>query len=160
MSEVLTLEQTQYLSFYLDDEQYALDITQVREVLDVTKVTKVPKTPDYMLGVINLRGSVVPVIDMCLKFGLPKIDITRDSCIIIVEVKVEEDKVVLGALADSVKEVFELGSEEIEAVPKMGTRLKTDFIKGMGKYNDDFVIILDIDKIFSTQDLSLVQEVN
>jgi purine-binding chemotaxis protein CheW len=157
MSVADTITTTQYLTFKLDDEVFALDISKVREVLDFTAITKVPRTPDFMRGVINLRGSVVPVVDLRLKFGMSKTEKTVNTCIIIVEVTVDGDTVVLGALADSVQEVIELGSENIEPAPKIGTRLQTEFIRGMARQNDRFSIILDIDKIFSFDELALVQ---
>src|SRR5512147_552864 len=120
MSEAGITETTQYLTFKLDDEVFALDITKVREVLDFTTVTKVPRTPEFMRGVINLRGSVVPVVDLRLKFGMTK---TVNTCVIIVEVKVDDETTILGALADSVQEVMDLGPENIEPAPKIGTRL-------------------------------------
>ena len=150
-------ETTQYLTFKLEDEVFALDISKVREVLDFTTVTKVPRTPDFMRGVINLRGNVVPVVDMRLKFGMSMTEKTVNTCIIIVEVRVEGESTVLGALADSVQEVIDLEPEQIEAAPKIGTRLRTEFIKGMGKRDDHFIIILDIDKVFSADELSVVQ---
>jgi purine-binding chemotaxis protein CheW len=152
-------ETTQYLTFKLDDEVFALDISKVREVLDFTAITKVPRTPEFMRGVINLRGSVVPVVDMRLKFGLSRTEKTVNTCIIIVEVTVDGENIILGTLADSVQEVLDLGADHIEPAPKIGTRLKTEFIKGMGKRDAHFIIILDIDKVFSTEELSLVQDV-
>jgi purine-binding chemotaxis protein CheW len=157
MSAAGIMETTQYLTFKLDDEVFALDITKVREVLDFTTVTKVPRTPEFMRGVINLRGSVVPVVDLRLKFGMSKTEKTVNTCIIIVEVKVDDETTVLGALADSVQEVMDLEPGHIEPAPKIGTRLNTEFIKGMGKRDDRFVILLDIDKVFSTSELAVVQ---
>ncbi len=151
------VETTQYLTFKLDEEVFAVDIAKVREVLDFTSVTKVPRTPEFMRGVINLRGSVVPVVDLRLKFGLTKTEKTVNTCIIITEVTVDNETTVLGALADSVQEVIELESAQIEPAPKIGMRLKTEFIKGMGKQNERFLILLDIDKVFSTEDIALVQ---
>ncbi len=151
------METTQYLTFKLDDEVFALDITKVREVLDFTTVTKVPRTPDFMRGVINLRGSVVPVVDLRLKFGMTRTEKTVNTCIIIVEVNVDNETTILGALADSVQEVMDLEPDHIEPAPKIGTKLRTDFIKGMGKRDEHFVILLDIDKVFSTDELALVQ---
>lgn len=150
-------ETMQYLTFKLEDEVFALDITTVREVLDFTTMTKVPRTPEFMRGVINLRGSVVPVVDLRLKFGLGKTEKTVNTCIIIVEVNVDGETVILGALADSVQEVIDLGPDHIEPAPKIGTRLNTEFIKGMGKRDNNFIIILDIDKVFSTSELAQVQ---
>ena len=141
-------ETTQFLTFKLADEVFALDITKVREVLDFTTVTKVPRTPEFMRGVINLRGSVVPVVDLRLKFGMTKTESGVNTCIIITEVTVDNDTTILGALADSVQEVLDLEPGSIAPAPRIGTKLKTEFIKGMGKRDDRFIIILDIDKVF------------
>lgn len=149
---------TQYLTFKLGEEVFALEISKVREVLDFTTITKVPRTPDFMRGVINLRGNVVPVVDMRMKFGMSETETTVNTCIIIVEIELDDETTILGALADSVEEVIELGSEQVEPPPKMGTRLKTEFIKGMGNRDEHFIIILDIDRVFSSIELSLVQE--
>jgi purine-binding chemotaxis protein CheW len=158
MSVASITETTQYLTFKLDSEIFALDISQVREVLDYTTTTKVPRTPDFMRGVINLRGSVVPVVDMRLKFGMPPTEKTVNTCVIIVEINVDNERIVLGALADSVQEVLDLEPGSIEPAPRIGTRLRTDFIKGMGKRADQFIIILDIEKVFSADELALVNE--
>jgi purine-binding chemotaxis protein CheW len=143
----------QYLTFQLDDETFALDVSNVREILEFTDITKVPKTPEFMKGVINLRGSVVPVLDMKLKFGMTPIEKTINTCIIVVEVDFEGENTILGALVDTVQEVFELEPDQIEPPPKLGIGLNTEFIKGMGKKDDGFIIILDIDKVFSFQEL-------
>ena len=156
MDEVDTMVATQFLTFKLADEVYALDIGKVREVLDFTTVTRVPRTPDFMRGVINLRGSVVPVVDLRLKFGMTATEKTANTCVIITEVAVDGDTMVLGALADSVQEVLDLEPEQISAPPKIGTKLRTEFIRGMGKRDDRFIIILDIDKVFSLEELALV----
>ncbi len=152
-------ETNQYLTFMLDKEIYALDITQVREVLDFSDVTRVPRMPEFMRGVINLRGGVVPVADLRLKFGMSQTDKTVDTCIIIMEISLDGETTLLGALADSVQEVMNLEPGEIEPPPKIGTRLNTEFIKGMGKKNDEFIIILDIDRVFSSEELAIVQNV-
>lgn len=149
----------QYLTFFLDEDLFALDIASVREVLDYTNITRIPKTPEFMRGVINLRGKAVPVVDLRLKFGMGETERTVNTCIIIVEVEIDGEKTIMGALADSVQEVFELDPETIEPPPKLGTKIRSDFIKGMGKYNDKFIIILDINKVFSVEELSLVQDV-
>jgi purine-binding chemotaxis protein CheW len=158
MTVTSTSETTQFLTFKLADEVFALDITKVREVLDFTTVTKVPRTPEFMRGVINLRGSVVPVVDLRLKFGMTKTESSVNTCIIITEVTVENDTTILGALADSVQEVLDLEPGSIAPAPKIGTKLKTEFIKGMGKRDDRFIIILDIDKVFSSDELALVKQ--
>ncbi len=157
MSVPAITDTRQYLTFQLGEEVFALDVSHVREILEFTTVTKVPKTPDYMRGVINLRGSVVPVLDMRLKFGLTEIEKTVNTCIIVVEVTCEGETTVIGALVDSVQEVFELEHDQIEPAPKIGTQLKTGFVKGMGKKDDRFIILLDIDKVFSSEELAGVQ---
>lgn len=153
----MTTETTQYLSFKLNEETFAIDIAKVREVLDFTTVTKVPQTPHYMVGVINLRGSVVPVIDMRQKFSMGVIESTVDTCIIINEVFIDEESIIIGSLVDSVDEVFDLRPEDIEASPKIGTQLDTRFLKGMGKKDDTFILILDIDLVFTLDELTMAQ---
>jgi len=157
MSVAEISQTTQYLTFKLQDEIFALDISTVREVLDFTTITRVPRMPDFMRGVINLRGSVVPVIDFRLKFGMTATEKTVNTCVIIAEVKVNNESVILGVLADSVQEVMDLGTDQIEPAPRIGTHLKTDFIKGIGKHNDRFLMLLDIDKVFSPDELSDLQ---
>ena len=152
-------ETTQYLTFRLSDEVFAVDISKVREVLDFTTVTKVPRTPEFMRGVINLRGSVVPVVDMRLKFGMEKTEKTVNTCVIITEVALEGERIIIGALADSVQEVIDLEPGQIEPPPRIGTKLRIEFIKGMGKRDERFIIILDIDKIFTTDELEFAKEV-
>ena len=150
------LQTTQYLTFTLADEVFSVDVARVREILEITSITKVPQVPDFMRGVINLRGCVVPVIDLRLKFGMEETAQTVNTCIIVVEVEMDGENIVLGALADSVQEVIEMETSQIEAAPHIGTHLKTEFLKGMGKHNDRFVMILDIDKVFSGAELAAV----
>ncbi len=148
------METNQYLTFKLADEVFALDISKVREVLDFTTVTRVPQTPDFMRGVINLRGNVVPVMDLRCKFGMAATGTTVNTCVIITEVELESEQIVLGCMADSVQEVLDLEQGQIEAPPRFGVKLNTDFLRGMGKQNDQFIMILDIDKVFSGDDLA------
>jgi purine-binding chemotaxis protein CheW len=149
----------QFLTFKLGEEIFAVEVAKVREILDVTTITKVPQTPDFMRGVINLRGGVVPVIDLRLKFGMPRTESTVNTCIIVVEVAIGDETTVLGTLADSVQEVFDLEADQIEPAPRIGTKLNTEFLKGMGKRDDGFIMILDIDKVFSVGDIESVQGV-
>jgi purine-binding chemotaxis protein CheW len=153
MSVETITETRQYLSFKLDQEEFALDISKVKEVLDFSKITKVPQTPDFMMGVINLRGTVVPVVDLNKKFEIKDTQKTSDTRIIIGEVTIDGNEIVLGVLADSVHEVVDIEPENIEPAPKIGTKMKTEFIKGMGKRGEEFVMILDIDKVFCAEDL-------
>ena len=159
MSITTITETTQFLTFTLAEEVFAVDIGRVKEVLEYTTMTKVPRTPASMCGVINLRGSVVPVMDMRLKFGMSKSERTVNTCIIIIEVTVDDSKTVLGAMADSVKEVMNLEPDQIDPPPKIGTKLRTDFIRGMGKQGDHFIIILDTDKVFSAEELEHAMDI-
>jgi purine-binding chemotaxis protein CheW len=159
MEESSTVNSKQYVTFCLAEELFGVEVSRTREILSVISVTSVPQTPDYMLGVINLRGQVVPVIDMRLKLGLSAAEETQDTCIIVVEVLVDGEPIVVGALADAVREVLEIKSDAIEPPPRLGTRLNTEFIKGMGKIDESFLILLDIDKIFNTDEIALVQEI-
>lgn len=147
----------QYLSFILDKEIYAIDISQVREVLDIAKITHVPRMPEFMKGVINLRGGVVPVVDLRVKFDMHIMDDTVNTCIVIIEIPIDGELTLIGAIADSVQEVIDIEPEDVEPAPKIGTRLNTEFIQGMSKKGDDFVILLDINRVFSMDELSNVQ---
>jgi purine-binding chemotaxis protein CheW len=151
------IKAAQYLSFELDDEVFAIDISKVREVLEFVSVTRIPQTPDFMRGVINLRGGVVPVVDLKMKFGIGETRKDINTCVIILEVKLRDDSMVIGAMADAVDEVFDLGTDDIEPAPKIGTMLNTDFLKGMGKKDGEFLLLLDIDRVFSEEELEIVQ---
>ena len=150
-------ETRQYLTFKLGNEIFATDVAKVREVLDLTTITQIPRTPDFMAGVINLRGSVVPVVDLRLCFEMSKTENTRNTCIVVVEVLLENESTIIGALTDSVEEVIDLEPNQIQPAPRIGTQIKTDFIKGMGKRDTQFIIILDIDRVFSSEELIAVR---
>jgi purine-binding chemotaxis protein CheW len=151
-----TINANQYLTFTLDNEQYAIGVAKVREVLEHTKITKLPRTAVFMKGIINLRGAGVPVIDLRLKFGLPETPITKDTSIIVMEVESQDGPVVVGALADAVHEVVDIDEKSVEPAPRFGTRLAAEFIKGVGKKDDSFIIILDIDRVFNAEDISIL----
>jgi purine-binding chemotaxis protein CheW len=157
MSATEITETRQYLTFKLGDEVFATDVAKVREVLDFTTITKIPRTPDFMSGVINLRGNVVPVVDLRLCFEMSKTVKTVNTCVVVVEMLLDGESTVIGALADSVEEVIDLEPEQIEPAPKIGTQIRTDFIKGMGKRDAQFIMILDIDRIFSAEELASVR---
>lgn len=152
------LQVQQLLTFLLDNEVYGADISQIQEVLEYRKVTKVPRTPEFMLGVINLRGQVVPVIDLRRLFEMTVIENTVNTCIVIVDVTLDGESIAIGILADAVKEVIELTQVDICAPPRLGHRIDTRFISGVGKHEDEFVIILDLGRVISDDDLhELVQ---
>ena len=154
MSDNTTL---QYLTFGLGEEVFALETGSVREVIELVSVTRIPKTPPYMRGVINLRGHAVPVVDLRIKFDMPKAQDTVNTCIIIVDVEVEGENCYMGAIVDSVREVFEMTSDQINPPPRMGTSIRADFIRGMGKQNEEFIMILDIGKVFSPEELQVLR---
>lgn len=150
----------QYLSFLLDGECFAINVTRVREIIGKSNMTRIPRMPEFMSGVINLRGVVVPVVDMCVKFDLGRVKETVDSCIVVIEVQVDGETTVIGALVDAVQEVFEIEHSQMEPPPQMGTRLDTGFIEGMCRRDDDFVIVLDPDNVFSIPEIEVAHSVN
>jgi purine-binding chemotaxis protein CheW len=147
------------LTFELDEEIFAVEVHRVREVLDPTKITKIPRAPTFLLGVINVRGNVIPIVDMHTKLGMQKHITDSNSRIVVMEADLGGELTTIGALSDSVREVTDLPCQEIEPPPKVGTRWKSDFIRGIGKLNDDFIILLDIDRVFSSDELAFIQEV-
>lgn len=153
------MEKTQYLTFHLAGEEYAIGILQVKEIIEYDILTKVPMTPVWVRGVINLRGGVVPVIDMAMKFGLPESPVTKRTCIVIVEVDLEGERTVMGVVADAVSQVMDLSSQEIEAPPAFGTSVRIDYLKGMGKIGKKFALILDVDRVLSVDELETVASI-
>ena len=143
-----------YLTFRLGDELFAIDVNQVREVLEMETITTVPNAPEFMRGIINVRGSVVPVVDLRTKFGMNATEKTVDTRVVVMELDLDGELTVLGSLADAVHEVIELSAEAIEPPPKLGNRWRTKFIKGVGKRDERFILILDIDKVFSLDELT------
>jgi purine-binding chemotaxis protein CheW len=154
MGDALTSEQIQYLTFHLGGEEYAIGILRVKEIIEYGTLTVVPQTPPSIRGVINLRGNVVPVVDLALKFGIPQSPITNRTCIIIVEVELRGEQTVIGIIADSVSQVIELAPSEILPAPSFGTRVRVDFLHGMGKADKKFSLILNIDKVLSIDELT------
>ncbi len=145
---VLQEEDQKYLTFKLADEEYGVEILKVREIIGVMDITAVPQMPPYMKGVINLRGKVIPVVDLRLKFTLDELEHTEETCIIVVDVGRE-----VGIIVDTVSEVLDIHGKNIEAPPAMGGSVDTTFILGMGKVGDDVKILLDIDKVLTTDEL-------
>lgn len=146
----------QYLTFKLGDELFAINVTQVREVLDLSEITRVPTAPEYMRGVVNVRGSAIPVVDLRLKFGLPRAADTVNTRIVVLELTLDGEPTVLGGIADSVHEVIELDGTQINPPPSIAMRWRSGFIQGMGKRGDEFIIILDIAAVFSSDELAIV----
>jgi purine-binding chemotaxis protein CheW len=148
----------QYLTFLTAGEEYAIGVVKVREITEYESVTTVPNTPVWIHGVTNLRGKVVPVVDLAAKFGLPGSLISKFSCIIITEVIFQGENLTMGVLADSVRHVVELSAEEIGAIPPFGTRIKAEYLLGLGLLGKKFCLILDIDKVLSADELVAVTD--
>ncbi|MCP4704816.1 MAG: chemotaxis protein CheW [candidate division Zixibacteria bacterium] len=147
-----------YLTFRLDNEEYGLEILKVREIIGLMDITSVPKTPEYVRGIINLRGSVIPVLDLKKKFDMGAIEDTEETCVIVVEVTLAENKVMMGIIVDAVSEVLEIKENEIENAPAFGTNVNTQFILGIGKVKDEVKILLDIDEVLTASDIAMMED--
>jgi purine-binding chemotaxis protein CheW len=143
-----------YLTFHLGDEGYGLEILKVQEIIGMLEITKIPQTPNYVKGVINLRGKVIPVIDLRLKFGMPEQELTRKTCIIVVQVQKSDTALIIGIVVDEVSEVLNISGEQIEAAPSLGMQVNTHFILGMAKTESAVKILLDIDKVLSAEEMN------
>lgn len=159
--EVVTAQQDlimKYLTFLLGEKSYAISILKIKEILEYGAVTPIPKMPDFICGAINLRGKLVPVIDLLERLGNGKSEIEKRSCIVIVEMEFGNDTLNIGVIVDAVSKVMDFKKSDIEAAPSFGGTIETDFIEGMGKVDEEFVIILNIDRILSLDDLALLSE--
>ena len=152
------LENSQYLTFSLAGEMYAVGILNVKEIIEYGNLTEIPMMPSFIRGVINLRGAVVPVIDLAARFGAPPSTAQRRTCIVILEIPQEDGKHDLGIMVDAVSEVLEIPAAAIEPSPAFGARIRTDFIAGMGKLNNRFVIILDIQRVLSVDEMATLSQ--
>jgi len=153
-----TTQTAQYITFRLGDELFAINVAQVREVLDLTLITKVPTAPAYMRGVVNVRGNAIPVVDLRQRFGLPSTAETVNTRILVLELQIDGEQAVLGGIADSVHEVIELEPSQIAPPPTIAMRWRSEFIQGMGKRGDEFIIVLDINAVFASDAQALVAE--
>lgn len=148
-----------YLTFSMGNEEYGIGILKVKEIIGLMPVTPVPRTPNYVKGVINLRGKVIPVIDLRLRFDMPPADYTERTCIIVADVTADTGELQMGIVVDSVSEVLNIKPEEIEPTPSFGTRLETEYILGMAKLDDGVKILLDIDRVLNQEESELLQRV-
>jgi purine-binding chemotaxis protein CheW len=151
-------ERRQYLCFTLAGADYAVGILQVREILQFEGITRVPGVPPSVRGVLNLRGSVVPVVDLALKFGLGETAITKRTCVLIVEAALDGELAVLGVMADQVREVLELGPEEIEPPPAFGARVRVEYLQGMGRVGRGFALLLDLERVLAADERAAAAE--
>jgi purine-binding chemotaxis protein CheW len=143
----------QYLTFVLGGEVFAMGILAIKEIIEYADVTEVPMMPEYVRGVINLRGAVVPVIDLSVRFGKPSSPVTKRTCIVIIEVEARNERQVLGVVVDAVNAVLDIPGSEVEPPPAFGASIRTDFIRGMGKVNGKFVILLDVDHVLAADEM-------
>jgi purine-binding chemotaxis protein CheW len=157
-TDQLPVSAVQYLTFITACEEYAIGIVKVREIIEYDDVTTVPNTPAWIRGVTNLRGRVIPVVDLAVKFGLPASRISKFSCVIITDAIFQGESLTMGVLADSVSQVIDLSADEIEKTPPFGTRVKTEYLLGMGALGKKFCLILDIDKVLSAEEMLAVTE--
>lgn len=158
MREGLTHKINSYLTFKLGEEIFGANVAKVLNILEMTKITKVPKSPPYMKGVINLRGAVLPLIDTRIKFDMPETEYTPNTCILVLDIDLNGEPVHVGALVDSVQEVIEIDDSQIQPPPSIGSKYRSEFIEGMAKINEEFVMLLNMDLIFSTSELSLLKD--
>jgi purine-binding chemotaxis protein CheW len=149
-------EEGQYLTFLIGGEMFAISILSIKEIIEYGSLTVVPMMPDFIRGVINLRGAVVPVVDLSARFGRTASEVTRRSCIVIIEVEADEEKQDVGVVVDSVSEVLEIPAAEIEPAPSFGARIRADFISGMGKVDGKFVIILNAERVLSVDEMAML----
>jgi purine-binding chemotaxis protein CheW len=146
-----------YLSFLLSDETYGVDIVRIKEILEFPSITKVPMVPDYISGVINLRGNVVPVINLARRFDKPAKEITKRSCILIIEIKQDDIPLDIGVRVEAVNEVLTIAETELEPAPAFGVRIKSEYIRHMGRIGKEFVVLLDVDKVLNINELSMFE---
>jgi purine-binding chemotaxis protein CheW len=144
---------TQYLTFCLADEEYAIGVLRVKEIIEYDTLTRVPQTPSWIRGVINLRGGVVPVVDLAVKLGLGERIVTRRTCIVIVEMELHGERALMGVLADAVSQVVEIAQRDVAPPPAFGTRVHVDYLHGMSRSDKKFILLLDIDRVLSTDEL-------
>jgi purine-binding chemotaxis protein CheW len=147
-----------YLTFRLAQEEFGLEILKVQEIIGMMKVTRVPQVPEFMRGVINLRGKVIPVVDLRLKFGMEALEDTERTCIIVVQIVGRGHEMTIGIIVDEVSEVMDIGTDRIEPPPALGSDVDTTFLLGMGKVDEKVIIMLDIDKVLSTEDICVLEE--
>lgn len=148
-----TTDQSQYLTFQVAGEEHAIGILRVREILGYSVITCVPGVPRWIRGVLNLRGRVVPVVDLAVKFGMPETVVTNRACVVIVEINLDGEQTVMGIMTDSVNQVVEFAEGSIEAPPSFGTRMKVEYLLGVGKIGNKFALILDIDRVLSASEI-------
>lgn len=156
--KVMADREGKYLTFMLADEEYGIGILKIKEIIGMMPITTVPQTPEFVKGVINLRGKVIPVIDLRLRFGMDPIDYSERTCIIVVEIQGEAETVLIGSVVDTVSEVLNIKGEDIEDTPAFGSKLDTDYILGMAKMEGSVKILLDIDQVLNAEEITSLED--
>lgn len=156
--KVMGDKEGKYLTFTLAEEEYGIGILKIKEIIGMLPITSVPQTPEFVKGVINLRGKVIPVMDLRLRFGMPSIDYTERTCIIVVEIGGQAGTILVGIVVDAVSEVLNIKGDDIEKTPAFGTKVNTDYILGMAKMEGGVKILLDIDQVLSGDEMTLLSE--
>ena len=156
--KVMGEREGKYLTFSLAEEEYGIGILKIKEIIGMLPITSVPQTPDFVKGVVNLRGKVIPVIDLRLRFGIGEIDYTERTCIIVVEIAGQAGTVLIGIVVDSVSEVLNVKGDDIEDTPTFGTKLDTEYILGMAKMEGGVKILLDIDRVLNTEEVGILEQ--
>jgi len=151
-------ESNSYLTFKVGEEEFGAHVSQILNILEMTKITDVPKTPDYMKGVINLRGTVLPIIDTRIKFGLPETEYTNNTCIVVMDLDLDGDTVHIGAIVDEVLSVIEIEKDQIEPPPSIGNKYKSEFIFGMAKVQEEFIMLLDMQKVLDSDEMAEITQ--
>ncbi len=156
--QATTIKAGKYLTFSLENEEYGIGILKVKEIIGMMPITSVPRTPKFVKGVVNLRGKVIPVVDLRLKFEMESIEYTERTCIIVVEIDLENNTVLIGIVVDSVSEVLNIKEEDVEETPEFGARLNTNYILGMAKTDHGVKILLDIDCVLTSDEIKLIEK--
>lgn len=156
MEKQQNLATNSYLTFKIEEELFAANVGKVLSILELTKITKIPRTPEYIRGVINLRGVVLPIVDLRIKFGLTPTEFTSNTCILVLEINIENSTVKIGALVDSVQEVLEIEDKDILPPPNIGAKFRSDFIDGMFKTDSSFIMLLNMDLLFTLDELTVM----
>lgn len=152
-------QQSQYLTFLVGKEKLAINIDELKEIIEVSNITRVPMTPDFIRGVINLRGNVVPVVDLSARLGHKKSELSKRSCIVLVEISNDDETQSIGMLVDQVNEIFEIPDSNIQPPPEFGADIRVEFIQAMGRVDDAFIILLEINKVLSVSELSQISQI-
>jgi len=158
--EADAVQSDQHLTFVLSEEEFAIPVITIREIIEYGHLTNVPMVPEFIQGVVNLRGNVVPVFSLAKKFGLEVGEVGKRTCIIILDAQIEGETVVMGVVVDKVLQVIEIPENNIEPAPTLGATIRTDFIKGMGRLDNNFIIILDIVQVLSAEEIALVHDIH